>query len=433
MEIYVIQKGDTINSIADKFGVSANRLIHDNGLELLDNLVIGQSIIITYPSQTYIVQEGDSLSSIAEAFGITLIELLRNNSFLSDREYIYPGETLVIRYNTTSKVTVNGYAYPFINHNTLIKSLPYLTYLSIFNYRLSEEVEIMTYSNDTEMIQIAKDYGVVPLMMLSSLSPFGEPNIELLFKVLNNKEYHDQLVKNILKILKSSDFHGINIMISGINETNQKNYIDFLTEISKTLKDNGYLLFITINPYLKYTDEQITFEHLDYTALHQIVDGIIFLHYVWSTNTNPPAPVSSIRLIQNLIDYVVKMAPADKITVGKPLIGYDWELPFNPKTSRAYSLTIASALRLAHDVGSIIQFDEESQTPFFQYKVFYANIPVEHIVWFIDARSINVLDQLVNDYNLTGSGIWNMMIYYQQIWSLINSQYEIIKLIPSNL
>lgn len=46
MDIYVVQNGDTINSIADKFGISVERLISDNGIINPSTLVVGQTIVI---------------------------------------------------------------------------------------------------------------------------------------------------------------------------------------------------------------------------------------------------------------------------------------------------------------------------------------------------------------------------------------------------
>lgn len=121
MEIYVVQQGDTIYSIADKYGVTVDKLAQANGLVAPYNLVIGQAIVIAFPKQSYTVQQGDTLQSIADAYDVSMMQLLRNNPFLFDREYIYPGETLVISYNTNGSMTTNGFAYPYIKQDTLLK------------------------------------------------------------------------------------------------------------------------------------------------------------------------------------------------------------------------------------------------------------------------------------------------------------------------
>lgn len=88
------------------------------------------------------------------------------------------------------------------------------------------------------------------------------------------------------------------------------------------------------------------------------------------------------------------------------------------------------ALVLARDTNSVIQFDEISMTPFFYYyRIGFGEVE-QHIVWSIDARTINALSQIVKDYDLAGTGIWNVMVYYAQLWLVLRAQFDIIKLLP---
>lgn len=86
MDLYVVQQGDNIESIANKYGISVERLISDNGLINPYSLVVGQSLVILYPKSTYTVKQGDNLATIADFNGISFMQLIRNNPFLHDRE-----------------------------------------------------------------------------------------------------------------------------------------------------------------------------------------------------------------------------------------------------------------------------------------------------------------------------------------------------------
>ena len=121
MEIYIVKQGDTLQSVAEMFGLPVEKLARDNGLYLHDILVSGQSLVIAYPKQVYIVEEGDSLFDIAERFNVSVNQLLVNNPFLADREYIYPGESIVIYYSNekAGKISTYGYAYPHIGSDVL--------------------------------------------------------------------------------------------------------------------------------------------------------------------------------------------------------------------------------------------------------------------------------------------------------------------------
>ena len=121
------------------------------------------------------------------------------------------------------------------------------------------------------------------------------------------------------------------------------------------------------------------------------------------------------------------MSPSYNISIGKPLVGLDWALPFNPAASDINILSLNSALTLAYEQHVTIQLDEESQTPYYTYNKTNLNNTEHHIVWFIDARSIMALDDVIIDNGLVDTGLWNIASYNQQLFSAINATFNIIK------
>ncbi len=433
MDIHVVQPNETINSIATNYGVSVSYLIQYNELSNPYNLVIGQTIVIAYPQQTYTVKEGDYLEGIAKENGATVMQLLRNNPFLSEREYIYPGETLIISYKTNENIMINGYTFPFIPMDTLKKTLPFLTYISIFNYTATIGGDIITYFDDSDVIEMSKNYGTAPLMLTTTLTAQGEPNPEIAFSIISNEEYQDRHINKILSILKEKGYYGVNMTFGNINSSNINMYNSFITKAANRIKNEGYIFFVTINPTFYSNEEGFRFVEVDYSTIGQVVDSLAFTNFIWGKNNEPPGPISSFTDYQQLLDFTINYVSSDKIRIGIPVIGYDWTLPYVAGSSAANALTLDSALNLARDNDSIIEFDVISQTPYFQYAQKYLDSEVEHIVWFIDARSVNAKLVLYNKYKVSGLGLWNIMVFYAQIWLVINSQYNIVKVIPDNL
>lgn len=428
MDIHVVQFGETIDTIAERYGVSVEKLVRDNELLEPYQLIPGETIVIAYPSQAYIVQEGDSLASIATNYNITVSELLRNNPFLVDREFIYPGEELVISYNRTENVITHGYANSFVNTLTLRKTLPFLTYLTVFNYRTSKNGEVIATADDTEILQLSRDYGVIPLLLMTTISVIGEVDLDLTYQILVDQEIQNRLFDNIINIVRDRGYYGVNISAQYITSENQELFYNYTKNLSDRLHQEGFLSVITINPKVESIDNEVLFENIDYTKIGNVVDLALFLQYKWGFNFGPPSPVISSNDMNIFLDYALTQIPKEKIFVGVPTLGYDWELPFLPGFSRASALTIYSVMRLARDVNAIIEFDTISQTPYFRYM----NPTTEnlHELWFVNSLTINSIIDLLLEKDITGTGVWNVMLYFAQLWLVINSQYEIIKHLP---
>ena len=136
MVIHVVRPGESLSSVAREYGVPLSQLAVDNGLQNDPRLVVGQALVVQFPQQVHTVQPGESLSSIARQYGMSLRQLYRNNPILGGGPVLYPGQTLVISYEgaTEGVLSVNGYAYPFIDKDLLQSTVPYLTFLTPFTY-----------------------------------------------------------------------------------------------------------------------------------------------------------------------------------------------------------------------------------------------------------------------------------------------------------
>ncbi|MCC6190012.1 MAG: LysM peptidoglycan-binding domain-containing protein [Anaerolineales bacterium] len=107
--IYVVQRGDTLFSIATRFGVTVQAIVAANGLANPNLIFVGQQLTIptgggpapTAPpptsagGTTYVVQRGDTLFGIAVRFGVTVQAIVAANS-LANANLIYAGQRLII-------------------------------------------------------------------------------------------------------------------------------------------------------------------------------------------------------------------------------------------------------------------------------------------------------------------------------------------------
>ena len=147
MVIHVVQPGDSLYRIAQLHSVPLPFLIQQNELHEPYRLTPGQTIVVPQPEKTYIVRRGDTLGSIAAQNGTTVMQLWQNNPQLGGTDRIQPGQMLVLSYgNKLGRFAVNGYAYPSIDLRVLRRTLPYLTYLSVFSVGFDNTGRILPFS-----------------------------------------------------------------------------------------------------------------------------------------------------------------------------------------------------------------------------------------------------------------------------------------------
>lgn len=91
---YTIQKGDTIIEIARKYNLDYKQLLELNGLDKEEYLYIGQQILI--PSENtafWITGDNDTLNDVANKFGVTPMEIIESNENI----FLRPDQMLIFR------------------------------------------------------------------------------------------------------------------------------------------------------------------------------------------------------------------------------------------------------------------------------------------------------------------------------------------------
>src|SRR5687768_11418072 len=97
-QIYYAQRGDTLRKIAAKFNTTVDAILQVNPRITNPNLIyVGQAITIPANVSTYQVQRGDTLRIIASRFGTTVDALLALNPNIWNANLIYAGQVIRVR------------------------------------------------------------------------------------------------------------------------------------------------------------------------------------------------------------------------------------------------------------------------------------------------------------------------------------------------
>ncbi len=421
MEIYTVQAGDTLTSIARKKGLSAELLQRENMLSNPESLVAGQDILILRPEVTHTVKAGETLSSIAREYGTTANAILRNNP-TADADALIPGTELVISYegvNPSRRIIMNGYTYPGIERDRLKRILPYLTFLTIFTYGFTNNGDLIA-PDDIELIELALSYGTAPVMLVSTLTENGTFSNQLADMLLGSSELQQRLINNIIRTMEEKGYKALDIDFEFLPAERRESYIAFMAELTERLNAKGMYTLIALAPKTSSAQTGLLYEAHDYYGLGRASNFSLLMTYEWGYTYGPPLPVAPLPNVEAVISYGVSEIPPQKILMGIPLYGYDWRLPY-VKGTMARSISPVEAVEIALKYRTDIQYDDYRQAPFF----YYTHDGIQHVVWFENMRSINAKLDIAENYGLAGMGLWNIIREFPQFYMLVNSRFII--------
>ena len=422
MVIHVVQPGESLYSIAVAYQVPMSLLIALNGLKEPSRLAVGQALVIRRPRSTVTVCFGDSLYSIAQAAGTTVRQLYRNNPALGGISSIWPGQTLVLSYEDDpgQEADVFGYAYPNVDRGLLRSTLPFLRWMMPFSYQVTEAGTLAPL-DDQALISLSEQYLTAPVMHLSNLNDDGF-STDLAALVLRDQAAQDRLVEQVLEVLRSRGYQGLDVDFEYVAAQDSQAYAAFLSRLHGLLRPMGLPLFAALAPKVRADQSGALYEGHDYRRIGQAVDGALLMTYEWGYSYGPPMAVAPLPSVRQVVEYAVTEIPPSKLFLGIPAYGYDWPLPYQQGVTRSRSLSPEAAVNLAVRYGSAIQYDETAQTPWFRYR---ASDGVIHEVWFEDARSIQAKLELVCAYQLQGAGYWNLMRPFPQNWPVLDASFRL--------
>ena len=96
--IHVVQRGETLYSIARRYGVSMWTIANANGITNPNRIYVGQRLSIPTAGpagRVHVVRAGETLLHIALRYGVDAWAIARANG-ITNLNYIYVGQRLII-------------------------------------------------------------------------------------------------------------------------------------------------------------------------------------------------------------------------------------------------------------------------------------------------------------------------------------------------
>lgn len=422
MLIHVVRRGDTLWKIGHQYNVTVNQLNSVNQLPNPNALVIGQALIIPVPYRDYVVKPGDTLWKIAQQSGTTVQAILQANQ-IPNPAMIYPGQVIRISDQYRPTIDVNAFTIQFGEEGAQeVRSVSrHLTYVSPFGYRITAAGGLEAI-NDTATIQAALANRVQPMMAITNFSA-TEAGTQLAHTILSNPDLQDRLLTNILTTMRSKGYRGLNVDFENVSPGDRELYNQFLRRTVDRLHPEGFFVSSSLAPKTSGEQKGLLYEAHDYPAHGEILDFVVLMTYEWGYRLGPPQAISPVNQMRAVINYAVSVIPRNKILMGFQLYARDWLIP-HVQGQEAETFSMQEAIRRAVRYGTVIQYQQRTESPFFRYTDERGR---QHEVWFEDARSAQAKFNLVKEFNLRGISYWVLGYPFPQNWVLLEDNFRVRK------
>ena len=236
--------------------------------------------------------------------------------------------------------------------------------------------------------------------------------------VINPITHANNLMSDVLPIMKQYGFTDLNLDIEYTGTASaeaQTNFTTFVRTVKQQLQaNNAGTLSVEISP-----TEVIRRGLISVKDMGQIADTVVLMAYDYHSTasfvTGPVAPqngagINSEYDVATAVDKAKQNMPSEKLILGLPLYGYEWEtLAPNPRAAIIPGTgQTASSMRTSSLIASCTtcssQFENESQELFVVYKDKETN--TYHQFFVPNEDSIKAKINFANEQELGGLALW---------------------------
>ena len=290
---------------------------------------------------------------------------------------------------------------------SLDANLSRLDFVTPYWYHVTPSGDIKTFSQPT-VAALLKANGIKVLPLVQNESKWDE-----FTKTIETAEKRDAIVAKLVTVVESNGYDGIQIDFEGVNASDADKITDFMKRLYASFKPRGWIVSQAVIARVSDTSSYWGGAY-DYRELARYNDYIAIMAYDYGYAGRPdPIAVAPIWWVEDVADYAVSRIPREKVILGIPFYGYDWNVTKGPP---ATSVSYAMAMALAERPDAQLDYDEDDQANRLRYKDDNGD---DHEVWFENADSFEAKLRIITNNRLAGFATWRLGHEDPETWTVI--------------
>jgi spore germination protein YaaH len=252
------------------------------------------------------------------------------------------------------------------------------------------------------------------MQTFATVSNFGKSGFVagIAESIVNNPAHSARAIQEMLRVITTYGYSGVNVDFEAVPHRDRAAFTAFIQAVAEAMRPAGYLTVLSAPAELQDDPNDSWTGAFDFKALAPNVDILQLMTYDENGPWGPAGPVAGMDWVGPCAQFAASVVPPNQISLGIPAYGYDWNLTRHNGVQVQWKRIPA----LLAKTGATPQWDATSSSPYFSYT---APNGTNHVVWYEDARSIQLKSALAVSDNLAGVSVFALGFEDQPFWDAV--------------
>ena len=313
------------------------------------------------------------------------------------------------------------------SYSSLVKHIDQIAVLAPQVYTV-DSLGIVWGSLDRRVSDLARRNGV-KVMPLVVNEGFHQPSLR---RLLADTAARARATRALAGLCRDHGFWGVQFDIENVNLEDRDRLTAWYAAAARALAAAGCRISIAVvhrpedfaGPlgYHRFLYESWR-EGYDLAALAKASDFVSLMTYAQHTRRTPPGPQAGLPWMREVVDYVLRFVPPEKLSLGIPLWGEHWFTRYDntvPERARSWSETVSWAwgVGLAERNGGALQWDSVQAVTW----GYFENGGTFEWLFLEDAKSFRAKLALAREKKLRGFSAWVLGPEDERIWDVLREE-----------
>ncbi|MGV4322841.1 glycosyl hydrolase family 18 protein [Bacillus mojavensis] len=235
----------------------------------------------------------------------------------------------------------------------------------------------------------------------------------LAHRVMTDKTARKRFTDQLISLAKKHHYYGVNIDFEAVNPKDRSAHSSFIQYVSQALKKKHIKTMVSVPAKSADNKNDDWSWPYDYAKIGKYADYVQVMTYDEHGIWGEPGSVASTSWIKRSLQFSVKKIKANKVIMGVPAYGYDWDLKDGS----------GSSAREWNDIKSLIK--KQKAKPAFNKKTgsmtfsYIDKKKHKHVVWYENEKTIETKRRLAKQYKIAGVSVYALGHESESFWKAV--------------